>query len=49
MFLEWFVAGALGLSVHAWWTRKHGIGFWSAEPRERYRGLRGWTRAAGAR
>ena len=38
----------LGLSVHAWWTRRHGIGFLSAEPWERYRELRGWT-APGAR
>ena len=42
-------AGALGLSVHAWWTRRHGIGFWTAEPRDRYRELRGWTRAAAGR
>ncbi len=40
-------AGALGLSVHTWWTRRHGIGWLSAEPYDRYRALRGWTRRAG--
>lgn len=38
----------LGLSVHFWWTRKHGINFWTAEPREKYFALRGWKIVAGA-
>lgn len=33
-----------GLSVHFSWCRKHGIDPWSAEPWQRYRELRGWTR-----
>jgi hypothetical protein len=39
-----FGAMALGLSVHAWWTRKHGIRFFDPEPWDRYRALRGWAR-----
>ena len=34
---------ALGLSVHFWWTRKHGINFWTAQPRDKYYRLRGWS------
>ena len=30
------------LVVHAWWLPRHGINGWTAEPRERYRALRGW-------
>ena len=42
--LAWVLgAMALGLSVHAWWTRKHGIRFLDPEPWDRYRALRGWT------
>ena len=42
--LAWvFGMMAFGLSVHAWWTRKHGIGFASAEPWDKYRRLRGWA------
>jgi hypothetical protein len=42
--LVWiFAAMALGLSVHAWWTRKNGIGFLDPEPWDRYRDLRGWA------
>ncbi|HYW10927.1 MAG TPA: hypothetical protein VE871_03195 [Longimicrobium sp.] len=43
--LAWiFGALALGLGVHGWWTRTHGIGFWTPEPWDRYRDLRGWSR-----
>jgi cytochrome c-type biogenesis protein CcmH/NrfF len=43
--LVWiFTAMALGLGVHAWWTRKHGIRFFDPEPWDRYRALRGWAR-----
>jgi hypothetical protein len=42
--LAWVLgAMALGLSVHAWWTRKNGIGFLDPEPWDRYRALRGWA------
>ncbi|HEX6372282.1 MAG TPA: hypothetical protein VF006_25410 [Longimicrobium sp.] len=42
--LAWVFGGmALGLSVHGWWTRKHGIAFFDPEPWDRYRALRGWT------
>jgi hypothetical protein len=34
--------GALGTTVHFWWTRKHGIHPFTAEPREKYYALRGW-------
>ncbi len=42
--LGW-VFGALGVSlcVHAWWTRRNGIHFFSPEPWDRYRALRGWS------
>jgi hypothetical protein len=41
--LAWvFGAMALGIGVHAWWTRRHGIGFWTPEPWDRYRALRDW-------
>lgn len=33
----------VGASFHLWWCRKHGIDPLTAEPRERYRQLRGWT------
>jgi hypothetical protein len=43
--LAWVFGGmALGLGVHAWWTRKHQIAFWNPEPWDRYRALRGWAR-----
>jgi hypothetical protein len=32
----------LGVSVHIWWTHRHKINPWTAEPRERYYELRGW-------
>lgn len=44
---EWFFA-FLGLVllafvvVHGWWLPRHGVNGWTAEPRERYRALRGW-------
>ena len=42
--LAWVFGGmALGLSIHAWWTRKHDIAFWNPEPWDRYRALRGWA------
>jgi hypothetical protein len=42
--LAWvFGAMALGLGVHGWWTRRNGIGFFSPEPWDRYRQLRGWS------
>ncbi len=42
--LAWiFGVAALGLAVHAWWTRKHGIRFSEPEPWDRYRALRGWS------
>lgn len=34
---------ALGLTVHGWWTRRNGIRFFSPEPWDRYRALRGWS------
>ncbi len=37
---------AAGVSVHVWWTRKHGIGVMSAEPKDKYYALRGWTDTA---
>ncbi|MFQ5777911.1 MAG: hypothetical protein ACE5IP_07880 [Terriglobia bacterium] len=41
--LAWVIGlPALGLTFHAWWCRKHGIGILSAEPREKYYALRGW-------
>jgi hypothetical protein len=43
--LAWvFGAMALGLAVHGWWTRRNGIGFFSPEPWDHYRALRGWAR-----
>jgi hypothetical protein len=42
--LAWVFGGtALGLGAHGWWTRRNGIGFWTPEPWDRYRALRGWT------
>ena len=41
--------GALGLAViavvvvHAWWLPRNGVNGWTAEPRERYYALRGWS------
>ena len=34
----------IGLTVHFWWTRRHGINPWTAQPRDRYYELRGWSR-----
>ncbi len=39
VYAAWLV---LGLCVHVWWCRKHGIHPLSAEPRTKYRQLRGW-------
>lgn len=42
--LAWvFAMLALGLGVHGWWTRRNGISFWTPEPWDRYRALRGWS------
>jgi hypothetical protein len=42
--LAWVFGGVgLGVAVHAWWTRSHGIRFWTPEPWDRYRALRGWS------
>jgi hypothetical protein len=38
--------GALGMTLHFWWTRKHGIHPITAEPREKYYALRGWKLGA---
>ena len=40
-----FVAAlfAAGITVHIWFTRKHGIDPFTAEPREKYYHLRGWN------
>jgi hypothetical protein len=35
---------ALGLSFHLWWCHRHSIDPLTAEPRDRYYELRGWTR-----
>lgn len=47
--LGWtFVFLGLGLTVHIWWCRRHGIDPLTAEPREKYEALRGWHAAASA-
>ncbi len=33
---------SIGMTFHVWWTIKHGINPWTAEPREKYYALRGW-------
>ena len=40
-----FVVGLFGVSiaVHCWWCIRHGIHPITAEPRDRYRQLRGWA------
>ena len=41
--LIWIVGVfGIGTGFHVWWCRKHGIGIFSAEPREKYYQLRGW-------
>jgi hypothetical protein len=46
--LAWvFGCFSLAMGVHGWWTRSHGIGFFSPEPWDRYRALRGWTGGEG--
>ena len=43
--LVWvFGAPLMGLSFHFWWCKKHGIGIFSAEPKEKYYKLRGWDK-----
>jgi hypothetical protein len=34
---------ALGVAFHFWWCLTHGINAWTAEPREKYYQLRGWS------
>ena len=34
---------ALGISVHIWWCRRHGIHPIQATPRRKYYELRGWS------
>lgn len=29
--------------IHLWWLPKHGVNGWTAEPKEKYYRLRGWT------
>lgn len=42
--LGWvFGALALALAVHGWWTRRNGIRFFSPEPWDGCRALRGWS------
>lgn len=36
-------AACLGLTAHFVILRKHGINPWTAEPRDKYYALRGWT------
>ena len=31
------------LVIHAWWLPSKGINGWTAEPRDKYHRLRGWT------
>jgi hypothetical protein len=41
--IAWAIgAFALGTIFHFWWTLKHGINPFTAEPRARYYELRGW-------
>jgi hypothetical protein len=35
---------AIGLTGHFVYLRRHGIDPWTAEPRDKYHALRGWTR-----
>lgn len=35
---------AIGLTGHFTYLRRHGIDPWTAEPRDKYRALRGWSR-----
>ncbi len=39
-----WIAGLLVISVslHVWWTVRHGINPWTAEPKDKYYALRGW-------
>jgi hypothetical protein len=31
------------LAVHGWWLPRHGVNGWTAEPKDKYHALRGWT------
>lgn len=33
------------LLIHAWWLPRLGINGWTAEPKDKYYRLRGWTRS----
>jgi hypothetical protein len=35
----------VGAVFHVWWCRRHGINPLTAEPKEEYYQLRGWTRS----
>ena len=42
--LVWvFSSPYFGTSFHVWWCRKHGINPLTAEPKDKYYKLRGWT------
>jgi hypothetical protein len=42
--LVWvFGLPACGAGFHVWWCRKHGINALTAEPKEKYYELRGWS------
>lgn len=38
------LASAAGLTAHFVITRRYGIDPWTAEPKDKYYALRGWTR-----
>jgi hypothetical protein len=45
---SWFfgLVGVMTLAVlivHGWWLPRQGINGWTAEPRDKYHALRGWT------
>ena len=43
--LVWFAIVILPIVfIHAVWLPRHGINGWTAEPRDKYYALRGWTR-----
>jgi hypothetical protein len=41
-FVWIFGLPGIGLLLHVWWCRKHGIDPLTAEPKDRYYELRGW-------
>jgi hypothetical protein len=43
--LVWFAIVILPIVfIHAVWLPRHGINGWTAEPRDKYYALRGWTK-----